>query len=180
MFCENCGCEINEKNKFCPKCGSIVQNSIGRRSGKDSVRRAVIPVIMVFLAGILLFWFVVSRQDKKNMQIQEKVNFIVDTWNNEEQGWQIIFEDASIDGNGEGAGHFTFIMDYFCDMGGYYTINVKDKEINIENVRSDTAIWLWGTYNYRMIDDNTMILESQDNVEDILILTRNGEDEGVL
>lgn len=56
MFCKNCGCEINENQKFCPKCGNPIEIEIldNKRAQSKDVKSKTKKIVSLLLAIVLI------------------------------------------------------------------------------------------------------------------------------
>ncbi len=62
MYCKNCGSEINENQKFCPKCGNVIESKskLPENIELNSTNKRKFPIWAVIVAIILVIVIIVT------------------------------------------------------------------------------------------------------------------------
>lgn len=75
MYCKNCGCEIEENQKFCPKCGNRVDInsnlSVTKTVPKLSKKKIIISVIAVTSVILITIFTIISNLPKHEENIND-------------------------------------------------------------------------------------------------------------
>lgn len=56
MYCKNCGCKVDQNNKFCPKCGNKIEhNNIEKHRSRKKTWKGILfaSVLFLILAGVV-------------------------------------------------------------------------------------------------------------------------------
>lgn len=174
-----CGSQILMTDaKSCKECGGELNMNDKKnlKTKLTSNNKLELIVILVTLCGAIMFFILLSvfqeRQVQKN---QEIIDRFIGTWDNAETlGESLVFGEIFVNAD-QGEGVLERLVDGSYKDDGYYTVYPQKQEIDIWGLQGDTT--LWGEYNYKFIDNNTLILENLKSEDGIskLVLKRNSK-----
>ncbi|PAV28963.1 hypothetical protein CIL05_13355 [Virgibacillus profundi] len=102
MTCRNCGHEINDKNQFCPECGSKLSE---QKKGRNRRKHLLLFVfIMIPIVALSIFYFVGKEkftpdniiQDLEESVTNEDVNSLQDLISTSDEAFKITKDNTAI------------------------------------------------------------------------------------
>lgn len=165
MYCKNCGNEIKEDSKFCPKCGEKinsdsyknVMSTVNKRNVKKSII-LLIGIVTVFVLAVI--WIISSRKtDLERM---------VGTWNEEEGNLVLTIYEPDNEEKNMGA---TEIIENDEIIYGTYEWEENAKRIILSGTDN------WGdtvdvSYKYEFNEVDEIVLTAVENPDKVVYLKK--------
>ena len=93
MFCYNCGCQINEKDTFCPYCGknNKLINNIANNTYKSISITGFVLSFLIGIVGLILSLIGYRKSNAENQENYKKLSFAGFLISEITITWQITF-----------------------------------------------------------------------------------------